>query len=138
MSIDHNICDKEFILLFVYGTLRYGQQNHFYLQNSTCIERHCWINSALFDTGLGYPAIKKSADNKTFGELYRVSKNLLKDIDELEDYYGPGKDNMYNRVREKVMTTHTSYDAFVYVIDPAKEHLLKTKIQDGDWNSYWK
>tara|TARA_R110002096_G_scaffold403766_3_gene601352 strand:+ start:60636 stop:61019 length:384 start_codon:yes stop_codon:yes gene_type:complete len=72
-------------LLFVYGSLKRGFSNHFYLANAE------WVGNAqtkpgyrMFDYG-GYPAaIVDSGGYSIKGELWRVSDDCLTLIDELE------------------------------------------------------
>lgn len=119
--------------VFVYGTLRKSERNHHLLEYASCLEESCWTNGLLFDTGLGYPAVKESIDGRVQGELYIVNESQLGALDELEGYYGPGKKNLYNRIAQKVFTKTGDYEAYLYILHPENEGMLKAQIESGDW-----
>lgn len=75
----------ETFMLFVYGTLRKYENNHHLLKGSRCLAEQSWAYGELYDSGLGYPAMKPSIDSKVYGEIFEVSKSQLQEIDFLED-----------------------------------------------------
>lgn len=127
--------DKE-ILVFVYGTLRKMEVNSHLLIDSTRIADQCWTHGLLYDTGLGYPAMKESTIGKVHGELYAIHEKQLPALDELEDYFGPGEKNLYNRIKKKVFTDTDIYQAYVYTIHPENESILLKPIDSGDWKVF--
>ncbi len=44
-------------LIFVYGTLRKNQPDHYLLDDALLVAEYAWTSGRLFDTGLGYPAV---------------------------------------------------------------------------------
>ncbi|MBY6037697.1 gamma-glutamylcyclotransferase [Fictibacillus nanhaiensis] len=74
-------------LIFVYGTLRKGEQHHHLLHQAVCLEENCWIQGQLFDTRWGYPALllEKGA-LPVKGDLYKVTSDQLKKLDRLEGF----------------------------------------------------
>jgi gamma-glutamylcyclotransferase (GGCT)/AIG2-like uncharacterized protein YtfP len=74
------------IKVFVYGTLRKGEANAQLLKGATCIAEQCWTDGDLYDTGYGYPAMKQTPNSRLFGELYTVTEEDLKRLDQLEGY----------------------------------------------------
>ncbi|WP_246943281.1 gamma-glutamylcyclotransferase family protein [Bacillus pinisoli] len=126
MTTTHNV--------FVYGTLCNGESNHHLLKNSRCLLKSCWTHGQLFDSGLGYPAIKKCETNIVLGELYTVTDEVLKQLDKLEDFEEGGHLNLYNRVIQTIYTHSNQLKAFVYIANDFS--LLKTPIKSGDWPSY--
>ncbi|WP_081728092.1 gamma-glutamylcyclotransferase [Alkalihalobacillus hemicellulosilyticus] len=40
------------VLVFVYGTLRSGEGNHYFLNSSRCVADHAWVYGELYDTGV--------------------------------------------------------------------------------------
>jgi gamma-glutamylcyclotransferase (GGCT)/AIG2-like uncharacterized protein YtfP len=120
--------------VFVYGTLRRHEENHHYLQKAQRGPAPCWTYGQLFDTGYGYPAMVDSGTERVYGELYLVTPAELKALDELEDYYGEGCDNLYDRVRRTIHTDRGEVDAYVYVW--AKETDGFQPIPSGDWKLY--
>lgn len=88
---------KDKHLVFVYGTLRTGYNNHFYLETSK------WIDHAktkekysMFESGI--PFVYKELDLTTItGEVYEVSDDVLYWLDMLE-----GHPNVYKREEVKI------------------------------------
>ncbi|MEW9111236.1 MAG: gamma-glutamylcyclotransferase [Cytobacillus gottheilii] len=118
--------------LFVYGTLRKHEQNHFLLDDSRCLAQQAWVYGELFDTGLGYPTMKGShLENKVYGELYEINPEQFKELDELEDYIPGDPDNLYNRIEQEIHTDSGIEHAFVYVSN--RDDLLVKPIVHGDW-----
>lgn len=122
------------IKVFVYGTLRKGEGNHRLLVGATCIAEQCWTAGYLYDTGYGYPAMKQSGFSQIFGELYSVTKEELKRLDQLEGYTPGGKNNLYERIQQTVYTDKGELVAQMYVAN--KVDLLKNKIPNGDWKEH--
>ncbi|HEY8528050.1 MAG TPA: gamma-glutamylcyclotransferase [Paenibacillaceae bacterium] len=119
--------------LFVYGTLRRGEINHGLLDASPCESLVAWVSGSLVDTGRGYPAITKGP-GMVCGEIYRVDRDTLAHIDDLEDYYGPGDPrNLYERVETKALTDRGEVDVLVYVSD---RFGTGSAIPYGEWKLY--
>lgn len=122
--------------VFVYGTLRRQEPNHYLLKNAALLAEHAWTNGRLYDTGLGYPAVKESATDKVYGEIYTVTDAELDRLDELEGYEPFGENNLYIRKRQIVFHDTGSMEAFIYIIAEQNESLLKKYIPSGDWKQY--
>src|SRR3990167_456546 len=89
-------------LLFVYGTLKSGQGNHFIMKPATFCGKDS-INGTMYDLG-NYPAICPGKD-KIHGELWKISTDVRKRIDHMEGH-------PYLFVRK---LTHTHSDKFAWV-----------------------
>jgi gamma-glutamylcyclotransferase (GGCT)/AIG2-like uncharacterized protein YtfP len=126
---------KDSSLVFVYGTLRHHETNCHFLMYAERVAEQCWTYGQLFDTGDGYPAMVESMTERVYGELYRVTPNELRALDQLEDYYGEGCNNLYDRIRKTVYTDRGKVEAFVYVWAQDKKE-LKDHIVSGDWKCY--
>ncbi|MED1469954.1 gamma-glutamylcyclotransferase family protein [Bacillus salipaludis] len=124
--------------VFVYGTLRKDDRNHKLLKDAVCIVSHCWTVGKLFDSQKGYPFLVQSKEGKVVGELYLVDHVQLSELDRLEDYYGVGKDNLYNRVEQVIHTGTGDFLAFVYVLPEYKNTKNMQLIESGDWFLYQK
>jgi gamma-glutamylcyclotransferase (GGCT)/AIG2-like uncharacterized protein YtfP/cation transport regulator ChaC len=122
----------EKILVFVYGTLRKHERNHYLLKDSKLISEQAWTYGELFDTGNEYPMMKKSSSQKVFGELYEVSQKQLASLDELEGYKVGRKDNLYERVVQTIFTDIGESKAYLYL----SERACVTAIPAGDWKIY--
>ena len=122
------------IKVFVYGTLRKGEANAQLLKGATCIAEQCWTDGDLYDTGYGYPAMKQTPNSRLFGELYTVTEEDLKRLDQLEGYTAGGTNNLYERIQQTVYTDKGATIATLYVASRAL--LLKRKIPNGDWKEH--
>ncbi|MFD0710499.1 gamma-glutamylcyclotransferase [Paenibacillus sp. GCM10027626] len=121
--------------VFVYGSLRKDEDNFGFLADAEQLADYCYVEGILYDTGLGYPAMTLAHGSKVYGELYRVTPDTLRQLDELEDYHGAEQDNDYLRVVETVYMDEGRAKAFVYVYPDEKAKGLK-RVQSGDWRLY--
>jgi len=130
--------------VFVYGTLRAGQGNyHHILLGTTSNERPAVLHGHTL-LGLGVPFATPRDGKIVVGEVMDVRPELwagvLRRLDYLEGYQGPGRDNTYVReVREVVLDEGGTVEAYVYLagsmgpwIDGAPE------VPGGDWVAAWK
>jgi gamma-glutamylcyclotransferase (GGCT)/AIG2-like uncharacterized protein YtfP len=120
--------------VFVYGTLRKGEANAHILKGATCIAEQCWTNGLLYDTGYGYPAMKQTQFSRLYGELYLLTEDELKRIDQLEGYIAGGTNNLYERIEQTVYTDKGHSIAYMYVA--SKGNLYKRIIPNGDWKEH--
>ncbi|WHY69576.1 gamma-glutamylcyclotransferase family protein [Neobacillus sp. SuZ13] len=126
----NNIC------VFVYGTLRKNESNHYLMKGATLIAGQAWANGRLFDTGHGYPALKESMSDKVYGELYIVSEEQLLRLDELEGYRPNSRNNLYIRKKQVVFYEKGKIEAYLYFIAEHHGDMLKNHIESGDWKVY--
>lgn len=122
--------------VFVYGTLRKHERNHYLLKDAPIVAEQCWTDGKLFDSGLGYPFLAQSKSYRVMGELYLVTDKELQTLDRLEGYEGPGKNNYYNRVVQSIQTNIENLQAFVYVLPDERLPLNMVTIESGDWCTY--
>jgi gamma-glutamylcyclotransferase (GGCT)/AIG2-like uncharacterized protein YtfP len=125
MALKHNV--------FVYGTLRKHERNYHLMKGAELMAEQAWTYGCLYDTGMGYPAMKESKMDKVFGELYLVTDVQLRRLDLLEGYKPGGERNLYNRKRQTIYHDTGSTQAFVYIMAKHHENLLKKIIPSGDW-----
>lgn len=121
--------------VFVYGTLRKEETNDHYLLNAKFLNDSCWIFGELYDTGMGYPAVKSHPSFKVIGELYEVTDEELKLLDELEGFIEGATNNLYDRKKRMVYTRQGSHEAYTYY---GADHLFLNarRIVSGDWKAY--
>jgi gamma-glutamylcyclotransferase (GGCT)/AIG2-like uncharacterized protein YtfP/cation transport regulator ChaC len=122
----------EKVLVFVYGTLRKHERNHYLLKDSKLVSEQAWTYGELFDTGKGYPMLKKSSSQKVFGELYEVNQKQLALLDELEGYKVGRNNNLYERDIQTIYTDNGEWSAYLYLSEKA----CVTDISSGDWKIY--
>jgi gamma-glutamylcyclotransferase (GGCT)/AIG2-like uncharacterized protein YtfP len=121
-------------MVFVYGTLRKHQRNHYLLSGASCIASQCWTVGKLIDSENGYPYLVPSASGRVYGELYQVDQLQLKELDTLEGYYGTNQNNYYVRTKQHIYTDSESYEAFVYIFPNEKLKPNLKEIKNGDWS----
>uniref|UniRef100_A0A942SU93 Gamma-glutamylcyclotransferase n=2 Tax=Neobacillus citreus TaxID=2833578 RepID=A0A942SU93_9BACI len=122
--------------VFVYGTLRKNEKYHHLLQGAELVAEQAWANGSLFDTGLGYPAVKESESDPVYGELYLVSDKHLCSLDELEEYEEHSHDNLYDRKKQIIFHDNGKTEAYIYTVAKHNESMLITPILLGDWKVY--
>jgi|MDSW01.3.fsa_nt_gb gamma-glutamylcyclotransferase (GGCT)/AIG2-like uncharacterized protein YtfP len=107
------------IYLFVYGTLKRGQRNNFFLETAeficettTTSARFSMVNIASKQViGALYPTILEDGNFKISGEIYAIDLPTLERIDVLEEI-----GVRYKRMTEEFISGHR---AFMYLnIDP--------------------
>lgn len=109
--------------VFVYGTLRAGQSNHYLLEQARFLGP-CRLASGyrLYDLG-AYPAVKKSdTGNALVGEVYNIDRRTLAVLDKLEEY-------PVEYTRELVETDYGLAWIYLYCLPVARVPLL----HHGDW-----
>lgn len=81
-------------LVFVYGSLRQGQQNHGYLTSGCYLGDHrTAARFTMYDLG-AFPAVRAGGCTAVLGELYAVPGGVLRALDQLE-----GHPDLYRRQR---------------------------------------
>ena len=136
---------------FVYGTLRPGEPNHdLFLRGRTRTERPARMRGLALYDGPGYPyAVEETGEDhggggSVTGELVSARPEsypeLLRALDELEEYAPGDPANLYERVeRAATLDDGTVVPAWVYVAAPAVAAGLRTGgklIEDGDWRGH--
>ncbi len=121
-------------LLFCYGSLRQGEGNHDYLDGAEFITGEAWIEGTLYHTDFGYPAITLENRGRVYGEVYRITADILQKVDGLEQYYGEaaGDLNHYDRIRVSVHTDLGDVEAWTYIYPDRRAKALEP-IPSGDW-----
>nr|BCJ78234.1 gamma-L-glutamyl-butirosin B gamma-glutamyl cyclotransferase [Niallia circulans] len=118
--------------LFVYGTLREGENNHKYMKDAALLSGQASITGTLVDTGSGYPGLLLENELVT-GEWYEVSEEMLERIDKLEEYFGPGDGrNLFERIECQVRTGGGIQTGWTYVYN--RDDYLEKRF--SDWKRY--
>lgn len=109
-------------LVFVYGTLRRGERNHFLLAGQTFLGAlQTDADYQLFDTG-PYPAAVAGGTTVLYGEVYAVDAACFTGLDMLEDY-------PHSYTRKQIATPWGRAWIYLWIaaVDPAWRRLA------GDW-----
>ena len=116
---------SEFLPLFVFGTLRRGEENHHYLEGAydrvLAATLHGYRRAI---AAHGYPAVVPALNESVAGELYDLARDryqeTLAHCDQLEDI-PPGQliGPYYQRAPVEVETTEGIFKAWAYVSPPS-------------------
>lgn len=118
--------------VFVYGSLRKQEKNHYMMKNYACLSMDAWIYGKLYDGFAGYPFLILDEKSKVYGEIYQVPSKDLGVLDEFEDYFPGGENNLYERVEVEAFTKTSCLKVYVYVC--LQQEMLKEEIVHGNWS----
>ncbi|WP_158234651.1 gamma-glutamylcyclotransferase [Lentibacillus sediminis] len=122
--------------LFVYGTLLRGEKNHHYLHDAVLVYQQAWVKGALFDTGRGYPVMKREENKRIYGEIYQVTEEQLQKINQLEEYKENASDNLYERITVSVWNDKSEKVDALTFITGAELAQSNKETPFGDWKVY--
>lgn len=107
--------------VMVYGTLKGGHPNHGAITGAEFLGRHCLEGYQMVDLGW-YPGVIKGGENtKIFGEVYKITPDMLSTMDMIE-----GHPNYYERKEVDVLD---GKKAWIYLL-PA-EYLEENEVVEG-------
>lgn len=132
MQEDFDKLNKK-IKLFVFGTLRQKQPNHYMLGlNSTYAGIGVLQGFKMHDLG-SFPAIVPSdTEHKIVGEIYEVHETkLLERIDDMER--SAGFTRWIGKVTDTFGHEHTCY---FYVFSNKEVAEMLEEVENGDWSSH--
>ena len=117
--------------VFVYGTLRKGQRNdiNFFHPQPHYIGT-AWVKGQLYSRGW-YPGIRLNGEQAVTGEVYKVSAQVLAQLDTLEEV-APVPSGEYQRVQMEVQCAGQPLDCEIYELS-ADFAAQSTPIAEGDW-----
>jgi gamma-glutamylcyclotransferase (GGCT)/AIG2-like uncharacterized protein YtfP len=111
------------MLIFVYGTLRFGETNHAQLNGARLVAKVYTAPSyELVDMG-DYPALIEVGEMRVYGELYEVADALVRQLDEFEEV-----PTLYERREVQI----AGYIAQAYVMRRESADRAP-RIASGDW-----
>ncbi|WP_335870800.1 gamma-glutamylcyclotransferase [Bacillus sp. 2205SS5-2] len=116
--------------LFVYGSLRKYEKNHFFLDKATLVSNQAWVIGTLYDTGKGYPTLS-NGKQRVYGEVYEVNNEIIARIDALEGYHSENRHNLFERSNMSIHTDEKRVKAYVYFCENI--HKSYIPIASGDW-----
>ncbi|MEM0362530.1 MAG: gamma-glutamylcyclotransferase [Sulfolobaceae archaeon] len=121
--------------IFVYGSLRYGFELHHIIAKSRFVGLGYIEGYEMYDLG-NYPGVIKG-DGIVWGEVYEIDDNLIKFLDEVEDYKG-SPDDLYIRNKTRVyFDQRRKYyldDVYFYIYN--REVNGREKIENGDYSTW--
>lgn len=130
--------------IFVYGTLRHGQDNYWLLRGRTLAETPATIaRMQMFSVG-AYPVLIEKNDDDALvqGQLMLLHPqfytDLLASMDQLEGYRAGDETSLFRRVERCVRTVSgRETRAWIYLINPAYLPTMQCLyIPHGDWCRY--
>ncbi len=115
--------------LFVYGTLKKGAKNHFFLKDALFIGYKVLGGYSLYDIEHGFPLMFEDSGGSVYGEVYEINDSTLHAIDALE---GEGK--FYKREYDSKL------DMYYYVTmnkDRYEDNYYNlNKVESGFWKEF--
>jgi gamma-glutamylcyclotransferase (GGCT)/AIG2-like uncharacterized protein YtfP len=109
--------------LFVYGTLKKGQNNHHFLKHSNFETSDVIEKTDMYDLG-GFPGVVKGK-NKVHVESYIVNEKTLQEIDRLE-----GHPYFYNR---QIIRSSSGKKGWIYIFLRDKYLKKENLLTNGIW-----
>lgn len=140
VKLDNDPMADAYLPVFVYGTLRRGGGNHGWLLDGQTVReaRAVLTGARMWDYG-GFPFVTLSADpdDVVVGELMWIPVDryqaVLRRLDGLEGYRGPGRQNLYDRVLATVPAGDADVRCWVYIAGDAERVTGLPRVQSGDW-----
>ncbi|MFZ5626746.1 MAG: gamma-glutamylcyclotransferase family protein [Bacillota bacterium] len=123
------------IKVFVYGTLLKGQSNHRLLHRALAgpVAAEVW-GYALYQVTPAYPGAVPDEAGKIKGEIYWVDEELLRELDELEDYDPDTHSGLY--IRQKTRTVDQQ-EVYIYVWTGPVRQEWEVPYEQQPWHSDW-
>ena len=117
--------------VFVYGTLRTGQERDINcLQPAPLFIGNSQINGTLYDLG-SYPGVRLGGVQWVQGEVYQITPELERQLDEIEEVW-PQPTDEYARREVLVQCAGEALSCLVYEV--ADLHTAGQRvIESGDW-----
>tara|TARA_R110002012_G_scaffold319064_1_gene538643 strand:- start:1981 stop:2565 length:585 start_codon:yes stop_codon:yes gene_type:complete len=117
--------------VFVYGTLKKGGKNHFFLKKSKFVRYETLKQHSIYDINHGFPLMFKTHDDaKVYGEIYEIDSDTLIKIDSLES-----EGRFYERVNDSkldyeyyVTMDRDKFESNHYKLDRVKSGIWKTNL----------
>jgi gamma-glutamylcyclotransferase (GGCT)/AIG2-like uncharacterized protein YtfP len=117
--------------VFVYGTLRKGQERDINrLQPAPVFIGDAQINGTLYDLG-SYPGARLGGENWVQGEVYKITPELERQLDEIEEVW-PQESGEYVRREVVVQSESVALVCLVYEVAEIRTQGLSV-IESGDW-----
>ena len=104
--------------IFIYGSLKKGFSNDYLLDNSEFLGEAITVDKFCMKKypGYNFPYLSKEESVNIIGELYKIEKSVLKDLDILEE-----NGSFYQREEISVLLNGIKIKAFCYfIIEPPK------------------
>ncbi|QHT46797.1 gamma-glutamylcyclotransferase [Bacillus sp. SB49] len=118
------------MLVFVYGSLMTGMENHHVLSQAPLLAKEARVNGRLYEGESYYPLLVEEPGAWTYGELYEVDERDLVSLDALEEYDPETDKGTFIRKSLPVWTDSGKEEAYVYV---ASEESLGKPVASGNW-----
>tara|TARA_R110001583_G_scaffold94255_5_gene237682 strand:+ start:1049 stop:1429 length:381 start_codon:yes stop_codon:yes gene_type:complete len=113
--------------VFVYGTLKKGGSNHYFLKGSMFLRETILKDHSIYAPSMyGFPLLLEDKGGKVHGEVYKVNDITLRSLDMLES-----EGYLYNRIDNKEL----GYQYYLYNYNKhSRIDKKKDKIKDGIWS----
>ena len=118
-------------LVFVYGTLRLGASNHHRMAGAECLGP-AKVQGDLYKIDWYPGLVPNHGAGRVAGEVYRVSSELLRQLDEFEGVTG-GEQDEYRRVIKDVEMGDGQGSQRVWLWEYQKSVKELQPVTDNDW-----
>ena len=108
--------------VFVYGTLKRGQRNAYFLDQAEFLGDHITSEEYWMYEFDDYPAVCTAGRHAIHGEIYRIDDTQFASLDELE---------WYPRFYQRIVIVTDSGEAWMYIVKP--ELCLGKRRLNGRW-----
>lgn len=120
------------ILIAVYGSLLSGMGNHRLLETSKLLGIfQTKPEFRLYSLG-GFPGLKTNGNTSVTMEVYEVTEEVARRVDNLEGYTPNGNNTFYDKILIK--TPYGEASVYIYVNDIPEERI----VESGDWKTFKK
>lgn len=129
--------NREWDKVFVYGTWRRGEKHHHLMKGAKLMALQAWTDGKLLDPGRGEPELLVPGEQRVYGELYRVDRETLARLDELQADHRRKWESSgeYRRIRRRIQTDRgpVEADVYIYARVPASGGAA---VPYGDWKAH--
>ncbi len=109
--------------VFVYGTLKIGRGNHFFLNNAPYMGDDI-VDFQMYNLG-AFPMIRGDVEGESYGEIYEVDEVVLQALDRLE-----GHPHFYQRI---LVETRKGKEVWLYVASETYKEQCVKEVTNGIW-----
>jgi gamma-glutamylaminecyclotransferase len=117
-------------LVFVYGSLLSGLQNHRVLAGARFVDYGKTAESYVMGSLGSFPGVARGGSDAICGELYEVDDEVLARLDRLE-----GHPRFYCRALAPIFVRNMWAEAFIYLL-PKTRVVRMPRVRNGDWRKH--
>jgi len=113
-------------------------ENHDIISGYSRFVSIAYVKGALYDLGVGFPAVVPDDTSEVYGEIYDVDDRLIPDLDCFEGFYPDGSDeSLFIRTQVEAKTFKKQvYSVYIYILpqDNLKKFASVERLEGGRWS----